>query len=90
MTPADSIESSLYLQIHGMSGERIVCAAASVARMSTGARANLVEKVEEITQKHKVVVFAKSYCPYCAQVGPTGHLHLLEPQCIPARNCDQS
>lgn len=41
---------------------------ASVARMSTGARANLVEKVEEMTKKHKVVVFAKTYCPYCAQV----------------------
>ena len=41
--------------------------------MSSGARANLVEKVEEMTQKHKVVVFAKSYCPYCAQVGLTDH-----------------
>ena len=36
--------------------------------MSTSTRANLVEKVEEMTQKHKVVVFAKTYCPYCAQV----------------------
>ena len=40
--------------------------------MSTGARANLVEKVEEMTKKHKVVVFAKTYCPYCAQVTPMG------------------
>lgn len=43
-------------------------AATSVARISTGARASLVEKVKEMTQKHKVVVFAKSWCPYCAEV----------------------
>ena len=28
----------------------------------------MVEKVKEMTQKHKVVVFAKSWCPYCAEV----------------------
>ena len=37
--------------------------------MSTGVRASLVDKVKEMAQKHKVVVFAKSYCPYCMQVG---------------------
>ena len=44
-------------------------AAVPVARMSTGVRASLVDKVKEMAQKHKVVVFAKSYCPYCMQVG---------------------
>ncbi|CAK0746493.1 hypothetical protein CVIRNUC_001697 [Coccomyxa viridis] len=39
-----------------------------VARMSTGVRASLVDKVKEMAQKYKVVVFAKSYCPYCMQV----------------------
>ena len=43
--------------------------AVPVARMSTGVRASLVDKVKEMAQKHKVVVFAKSYCPYCMQVG---------------------
>ena len=43
-------------------------AAPSVARMSTGVRASLVDKVKEMTQKHRVVVFAKTYCPYCQAV----------------------
>lgn len=36
--------------------------------MSTGVRASLVDKVKEMTQKHRVVVFAKTYCPYCQAV----------------------
>ena len=44
--------------------------------MSTGVRASLVDKVKEMAQKHKVVVFAKSYCPYCMQVGLCSPLKL--------------
>ena len=48
--------------------------------MSTGVRASLVDKVMEMAQKHKVVVFAKSYCPYCMQVGLC---HLLKSYILP-------
>ncbi len=51
MAPADSMGRLTYHQICELSAELLVCAAASVARMSSGARANLVEKVEEMTQK---------------------------------------
>ena len=58
-------------------------AAAPIARMSTGVRASLVDKVKEMAQKHKVVVFAKSYCPYCMQVGLCRllMLYILLPVC---------
>ena len=45
-------------------------AAAGSARTCVAQAGSLADVVREQNAKNKVVVYSKSYCPYCAQVAP--------------------
>lgn len=47
-----------------------VAAAAGSAKTCVSQASNIADVVREQNAKNKVVVYSKSYCPYCAQVGP--------------------
>ncbi len=61
---------------HGAPAERGCARAPGSAKTCTTQASSLADTVRGQNAKHKVVVYSKSYCPYCAQVTLTSmHLH---------------